>query len=376
MLFFATTNRGLEDVAVRELREMSVEARAEIGKVVFQAELKDAIKLNLSSRTLHRIVLSLLRSEVEGLEDTYREVSSIDFTGLIDRNQSFAVRAERVGEHNFTSIDLASKVGQAIIDSYRQACGHRLRVDLKNPDVVIICILKGRELTVGIDLTGGSLHMRNYRVYDHPAALKTTIAASMVMLSGWRGDGALLDPMCGGGTIPIEAALIARRTPPGIFRRSFAYRKLVFIDTRVEEEISEELVKQASIGVYPVYGLDCFLKHIEGAKRNAASAGVADTVSFKVGDVFRLEKYVECRPEVVVTNPPYGLRSGPPPKRIKDFYLKMLKGMRAARASRALVITASRSKLIEAAKEEGVEVEETRPVMHGRLQAYILTMRL
>lgn len=375
--FFATTNRGLEDVAVRELKELGVEAQAGVGRVFFQAGLRDAIRLNLASRTLHRVVLTLLRSEVNSLEDVYREARSIDFTGLIDRSQSFAVRAERVGEHDFTSLDVTARVGQAIIDSYREACGARLRVDLKKPDVVIRCLLKDRELVLGIDLTGDSLHARKYRVYDHPAALKTTIAASMLILSGWRGGGALLDPMCGGGTILTEAALMARRIPPGVFRSDFAYRRLIFVDPEVEGEVAEELVGRVSMSAYPICGIDCSPKHLEGAKRNAISAGVADTINLRVGDVFKLRKYIDLRPEIIVTNPPYGLRSGPSVKRIKGFYLRMLKGMReGARGSRALVITASRREMLEAAKEEGVEVESSRPVMHGRLQAYILAMKL
>lgn len=374
--FLATTNRGLEDVAVRELRGLGIEAQAGVGRVYFHAGMREAVKLNLASRTLHRVVLVLLSSEVNSLEDIYRETRSIDFTQLIDRTQSFAVRADRVGEHGFTSLEAAAKVGQAIIDSYREACGCRLRVDLRNPDVIVKCLLRNEEMVLGIDLTGDSLHMRNYRVYDHPAALRTTIAASMVMLSGWRGE-ALLDPMCGGGTVLTEAALMARRVPPGVFRRDLAYRRLVFVDPRIEEEVAEELVKGASAGTYPIYGLDCSLKHVEGARRNAASAGVLDTVDVRVGDVFRLERYVKERPEFIITNPPYGIRSGPSLERMGGFYLKMLRGMRAAaKGSRALIITASKSKLIEAAGEEGVEVEGVRPVMHGSLQAYILTMKL
>lgn len=375
--FFATTNRGLEDVAVRELKELGVEAQAGVGRVFFQAELKDAIRLNLSSRTLHRVVLTLLKSEVGSLDDIYREARSVDFTGLIGRGQSFAVRAERAGRHDFTSLDVAAKVGQAIVDSYREACGHRLRVDLKRPDVIVRCLLKDKELTLGIDLTGDSLHIRKYRVYDHPAALKTTIAASMLILSGWRGAEVLLDPMCGGGTVLTEAALMARRVPPGVFRRDFAYRRLIFVDPEVEGEVAEEVVGRASMGLHPICGTDCSPKHLEGARRNAASAGVADTIDLRVGDVFKLKKYVDLKPDLIVTNPPYGLRSGPSLKRIREFYVRMLRGMReAARGSRALVITASKRELLEAAREEGVEVEGSRPVMHGRLQAHILTMRL
>ena len=376
--FYATTNRGLEDVAAREVEELlGVEAHAGVGRVVFEAELRDGVKLNLASRTLHRVVLVLRECRVKGLDDVYEEACSIDFTGLIERGQSFAVRAERVGVHDFTSLDLAAKVGQAVIDSYMRSCGHRLKVDLKDPDVVVQCLLRGEELTIGLDLTGPSLHMRNYRVYDHPAALRSTIATSMLKLAGWRPGEALLDPMCGGGTIIVEAALMARGVPPGVFRRSFAYRRLAFVDPDVEVEVAEGLFKEVSVDIYPILGIDCSAKHLEGARRNAASAGVADTVKLEVGDVFKLAHSLSYKPGLIVTNPPYGVRSGPSVKRIGGFYAKMLRGMKeAAGGARALIITASRSRLIEAAEEVGVEVEWSRPVMHGRLQAHILALRL
>jgi len=377
-LFYATTNRGLEDVAAHEVEELiHVKPRVGVGRVSFQTGLGEAIKLILAARTIHRVVLVLLEEKVATLNDVYRAAASIEYADLIARSQSFAVRAERIGVHDFTSLDVAAKVGQAVIDSYRQGCGHRLRVDLKNPDVIIRCIIKGEELTLGIDLTGASLHMRNYRVYNHPAALRTTIAASMVKLAGWDFTSPLLDPMCGGGTIVIEAALMARRVPPGMYRRDLAYRRLAFINQGLEVEVAEELVKEVSQQTYPIHGLDCSARHVEGAKLNAASAGVADTVRLEVGDVFRLAERLGYRPSTVVTNPPYGLRSGPSLKRIAKFYEGVLRSLRkAASGAKVVLITASQDKLSEAAKEVKAEVEWTRQVMHGRLQSYISALKL
>ncbi len=376
--FYATTNRGLEDVAAREVEELlGVKASVGLGRVFFESSLKGAIKLNLASRMLHRVVLILVRSTIESLEEVYRTAAAVDYPSFIEPAQSFAVRAERKGKHSFTSLDVASKVGQAVIDTYMALKGSRLKVNLDDPDVVIQCMLKENDFTLGIDLTGPSLHMRNYRVYDHPAALRSTIAASMLKLSGWQDTAPLLDPMCGGGTIVIEAALMARKVPPGIYRKTFAYRKLCFIDKELEAVVAEDLAEGINFEAYPIHGLDCSAKHVQGAMLNARSAGVDDTIKLEVGDALRLREILDYQPAYLVLNPPYGVRSGPSLKRIADFYLKLLRSLKeAARGARVTLITASYDSFLKAASKVGVEVLWSRSVMHGSLKARIASFLL
>lgn len=207
--FIATTNQGLEDIVAEEINEsFQIKAYPGIGLVKFEGEFDLIYKVNLKCRTIHKLILLLHETKFKDLNDLYKEVKSIDFSEYIKRDHSFAVRTERIGLHNFTSIDASAIIGKAIIDSYKEIKGIRLKVNLDNPDIEFYCRIKHNEFLIGINTTGESLHKRGYRVYNHPASLKTTLACSMIKISEWKGREILLDPMCGGGTIPIETAHI------------------------------------------------------------------------------------------------------------------------------------------------------------------------
>ncbi len=370
--FFATTVRGLEDIASSEVEALTgVPALPDVGKVFFEAELDSIFKLNFCSRTLHRVVLLLSSGRFENLNDLYEMARSVNYSELIDSSQSFAVRAERHGEHNFTTLDIASRVGQAIIDSFMADRGCRLRVNLDNPDVEFLCLVRGDEFILGLNTTGESLHKRHYRVYDHPAALKTTIASAMIKISGWKPREPLLDPMCGGGTIPIEAALMARGVPPGFFRGDdFAFLKLRFLDMGEFEDFKAECLSKVSHERFQIYGFDKFRRYVDGAVRNARSAGVEDTISFAVRDAMKLRNFLDFSPEHVITNPPYGIRmrSG----RMNIFYKSFLRSLRnVASGSTLTLITAAKRCFVEAAEAVGVKIIGRREVFHGDIQATI-----
>ena len=371
--FFATTITGLEDLAARECAEVAgVIAELDVGKVLFEADLRQAITLNLASRMLHRIFLLLARKDVETLEDVYRVAREVDYEGLIGREQSFAVRAERHAKHYpFTSLDIAATVGRAVIESYRESAGVRLRVNLDEPDVELYCLLRDSELLIGLNTTGGSLHRRFYRVYHHRAALHPTIAAGMLRLAGWRRDEALLDPMCGGGTIPIEAALLARKVPPGLRRGGLALERLKFVDPAALEEVAREL-KESTEPKYmsPILGSDASKRSVEGARVNAEKAGVADTVRLLVADALRMKEWLREEPEHVAVNPPYGLRMGI--RDIETFYLKFLESLRkAAPSARLTAIVSKPTVFSRALQASGYQTLFERPVMYGRLKAVI-----
>lgn len=218
----ATTIAGLEDIASDEVSQLlGVKASLERSRVFFVTDLKGIYLTNLLSKCLHHVFILLHRGRAVTLNDVYRQVVGLSFTEYISPNQSFAVRAERYGEHPFTSLDIASKVGKAVIDSYLKERGVRLRVNLDEPDVEVYALLRHEELIIGVNTSGESLHKRGYRVYQHPAAIRTTLAASMIKLSGWSPSEVFLDPMCGGATIPIEAALLAKAVPNDAFGRKF-----------------------------------------------------------------------------------------------------------------------------------------------------------
>ena len=378
--FFATTVMGLEDVAAREIRAIlgpGVRAEPERGRgrVLFEGPFEAIYELNLRARALHKLFLLLLKGRFKDLSDIYRMARALDYTPVIGPGQSFAVRAERVGQHDFTSMDVAARVGQAIIDSYLASEGVRLKVNLDEPDVEIYAFVRDDELLVGLNTTGSSLHKRGYRVYKHPAALRTSVAAAMLYLAGWRGEGFLLDPMCGGGTIPIEGALMARRFPPGAFRgHAFAFLKLCFLDVEEFARRREKALAEARSDLFNITGMDKFRAVLLGAEKNASSAGVADTVRFLLGDATRLEEFVKEAPTHVVVNPPYGVRMRP--RSLRRLYYGFLSSLaKISPGCKLVLITTAKRTFRSSAEAVGVEVLDEKAIRHGELWASIFVCR-
>jgi len=366
--FAATTVYGFEDLAALEVEQLlGVKAEPSIGKLFFKAPLSAIYKLNIEARLLHKVILLLWRGEVCSLEEIYKAARQVDYASFIAPKQSFAVRADRFGTHSFTSMDMAAAVGQAVIDSYRSSTGVRLKVNLDNPDVEILCQLRDRDFFLGINTTGESLHKRNYRVYDHPAALSTTIATALIKLSGWSERHLLLDPMCGGGTILIEAALLARRTPPGKFRKSYAYFKLVFTSLEDHQAFLKNALKNSQQREVPLLGIDKSAEYLQGARANASSAEVSDTIDLIVADSTRLDSFLKVQPEVVVVNPPYGRRYYSP-RVLRKLYPLFARALsRTCKGSTLVAITAAPNIFRSALKTSGIEVLEERMVIHGDL---------
>jgi len=372
---FATTVMGLEDVAAEECEEIiGAEAKPDVGKIFFQADERQIIRLNLASRTLHRIFITLARTRAESLEDVYEAAREVDYTMFIGAGQSFAVKGERHSKDKpFTSMDMAASVGRAVIESFRERAGVRLKVNLDQPDVQLYALIRDSELLLGLNTTGKSLHRRFYRVFHHRAALQPSIAASMIRLSGWRREELLLDPMCGSGTIPIEAALIALRIPPGIGRASeLALHKLKFIDEAEAREVLEEVESEVDLQFSPrIVGADASPKSIEGALANAEKAGVLRAIRLRVGDVFKLREWVSEAPDHVIMNPPYGIRMGI--RKIREFYEKACRSIHEVSPEAKLTAIVSKPTIFGRALEAaGYQVTAKRQIMYGRLNAFII----
>jgi len=347
MIFYSTVAPGLEFVAAEEIENKRLgkisELREGKGRIFYESDFNRIPPLNYFLRTVERVVLVLERTHVESLEDIYDAVKEIDFS-FIKPEWSFAIRSNRVGEHDFTSIDISRVAGKAVIDSYKEKKGIRLRVNLDEPDVIIRCDLVDDDFIVGLDTTGDEgLHKRNYRVYQHPAPLNPTIAAALVYLSGWSHEKSLLDPMCGSGTILFEAGMIARNTPICRFRKEFAFKKFINGDFEFEEKDVE----------LSLYGVEKFRKHVEGARKIAEFVGM--DVRFMQGEAERINEYfneIDC----IITNPPYGLRIGRK-KILERLYSSFLRAAAEIVKERLVVITAE-TKIFENYAKEFFDVKK------------------
>ncbi len=379
MRYFCTLPVGLESIVARELCRLGASVEDfRPGKVFFTADEHFIYLGNNALRTVNRLFIELTRSKFKTLNEVREIAESLSYVEFIQSNSAFAVRAERVGEHNFTSIDVAREVGAGVINSYRGETGVRLKVNLSEPDVEVYAFVINDELIMGINTTGASLHKRRYRIYNHPAALKTTLAAALLELIGYEG-GSFLDPMCGGGTIAIEAAHKAMAIPTTLFRQDYSYRKLRLYDPHVEREVILELLEGMKLaGDVSVYCIDISSKHLEGARLNAMSANAEWVITFIEGDSTVRRTYSSIGTDVyyAAVNPPYGIRFHNP-KKLPSFYRRFLDVFfeRFPNARLAL-ITAATKALEEAVNDAGVRIEESINVMHGGLRAKIYVLRI
>ena len=369
--FLATTIKGMEDIAAREIEELggcNIELKSE--RIFFQGDENLIYRINIRSRCIHKLIFILNHGKAMGLDEIYSLAKSIEYSEVIGLHQTFAVRTTRVGNHDYTSIDVSATVGQAIVDYFNEVKGARPRVNLKNPDVEISVYVKDDEVTIGVNTTGESLHRRNYRVYDHPAAIKTTLASCMVRLSDWHGE-EFLDPMCGGGTIAIEAALMARKFPPGFFRRNLAFTRLLFYEAEAHKNELEKALEEVDRSCFKICGFDLSPKHVNGAIINASSAGVDDTISFFVQDATREDAYKTVNAKYIVVNPPYGIRQYRP-RILKDLYIRFLKALSCSLSGSTLVLITGAPRIFEEALAYiNCKIIEIRSVKHGNLPAKV-----
>lgn len=383
-----TTPRGIEDIVVDELRSLGAEARPRLfglnGWVWgYVDEPITLARICYQARTIFRGLLVLAEGEVrrtqEGLKDIYELVKSVDWTEWIPQKATFCVRSTRSGHHQYQSPDIERTGGQAVIDSIMERAGHRQKVRLAHPDIMIRVDVTGERCVVGIDFVGEeALHRRHYRVYDHPAAINSVLAASMVFASGWDPGKQFVDPMCGSGTIAIEAALIARKVPAGFFRKeNFAFRSLPHFEGLDFDDLMLQWDSKADWEVQAkIFGSDISPKHIAGARLNAERALVSDTIEWQVLDAANLlEVFPKASVDCIVSNPPFGVRSGSAVKAKEAHKVLVQTACEVLNDDgRLVVITHHPEWVEELIPDLDLVIDRKYEVMHGDLPASIIVI--
>ena len=306
---FATAARGTEGALRDELRELRFRGvRADRGGVHFAGGLDEAARACLELRTAIRVLKRLSSFESPTGDALYEGASAIDWSPYLSASHTLAVRAVCQDSALTHSQFVAQRTKDAVVDQLRTKLGGaRPSVDLDDPDVVLFVHVRKNQATVYLDVGGGSLHKRGYRANALEAPLKETLAAAILRLSGWDRERPLLDPMCGSGTIPIEAALWARDIAPGLLRDGFGYERWACHDDearKLTKELREEARARIRPGAPPIIGSDIDPEALSIARENARLAGVS--LVWRRAHVRDLAP--TDPPGVVVTNPPYGER--------------------------------------------------------------------
>ncbi|WP_434387917.1 THUMP domain-containing class I SAM-dependent RNA methyltransferase [Melittangium boletus] len=343
LALFATTARGTEDLLAEELKELGARRiRQDRGGVRFMASLDEALKVCLWSRIAMRVLYPLGEFEARGADGLYAAVASVPWEEHLTPETTFAVEATlKDSEHSHTGF-VALKVKDAVVDRMRDKRGARPDVDTHDPDVRVVAHLVREKLSLSLDLCGEPLHRRGYRVRPTAAPMKETLAAALLRAAGYTGEEALVDPMCGSGTVLIEGGLIARRRAPGL-TRTFAVEKWPHLGTRARELLEDMRAdarrNERKVAV-PLLGFDKDPEALEAALRNVKAARLGEEIQLAEGDATKLPPLPEP-PGLLLTNPPYGDRIGGAggQKGMKSFYFKLGDSLRAQKGWRLFVLS-------------------------------------
>ena len=302
----AKTFQGLEEILAEELTTLGAND-IQIGRrmVSFTGDKRMMYKANFCLRTAIRILKPIKNFTAKDADEVYNQIQAIPWEEYLDVNKTFAIDAVVFSEEFRHSKFVSYKVKDAIVDYFRKKTGKRPSVRINNPDVLLNIHIAQTTCTLSLDSSGESLHRRGYRQEQVDAPLNEVLAAGMLLMTGWRGECDLIDPMCGSGTIPIEAALIARNIAPGVFRKGFAFEKWVDFDSEMFDEIYNDDSQEREF-THKIYGYDNNPKANEIATHNIKAAGVSKDVTLKLQPFQQFEQPQE-KP-IIVMNPPYGER--------------------------------------------------------------------
>jgi putative N6-adenine-specific DNA methylase len=302
----AKTLYGLEEILAGELISLGAN-HVQTGRrmVSFKGDQELLYKANFCCRTALRILKPVYHFKAKDADMVYKKVKEVVWEDFLSVDKTFAVDSVIYSEDFSHSKFVAYRTKDAIVDYFMEKYGKRPSVRVNNPDLYINIHISHDDCTLAIDSSGESLHKRGYRVEQTEAPLNEVLAAGMILKTGWKGDSHFVDPMCGSGTLLIEAAMIALNIAPGIHRKEFAFEKWMDFDQELFDRIYNDEKDERAFS-FKCYGSDISPTAIEIAEKNIRSAGLMKYIELKV---LPFQQFAEPpRPGIMVTNPPYGER--------------------------------------------------------------------
>lgn len=306
----AKTFMGLEPVLAKELTELGAD-NVQIGRrmVSFTGDKEMMYRANFQLHTAIRILKPIAHFKAKSADDVYEEVKKIDWTQYVGLEKTFAVDSVVFSEEFRHSKFVSYKVKDAIVDQFREKTGKRPNISVANPDIRLNMHIAEDQCTLSLDSSGESLHRRGYRQESVEAPLNEVLAAGMILMTGWHGETDFIDPMCGSGTLLIEAALIARNMAPGLFRKEYAFEKWADFDKDLFDNIYNDDSKEREFN-HKIYGYDVDIKAVNTARLNVKAAGLSSDITVTEADFKDFTQPAEK--SIMVTNPPYGERISTP----------------------------------------------------------------
>jgi putative N6-adenine-specific DNA methylase len=306
----AKTFMGLEPVLAKELAQLGATDIKEGRRMVsFTGDKELLYRANFQLHTAIRILKPIKHFKALSADDVYEGVKDIDWSDHIAEDKTFAVDSVVFSEEFRHSKFVAYKVKDAIVDQFREKTGKRPNISVTNPDIRLNIHIAEDKCTLSLDSSGESLHRRGYRQESVEAPLNEVLAAGMILMTGWQGDCDFIDPMCGSGTLLVEAALIARNMAPGLFRKEYAFEKWPDFDADLFDKIYNDDSQEREFH-HHIYGYDVDIKAVNTARLNVKAAGLTKDITVTEQDFKDFTK--PQNKSIIVTNPPYGERISTP----------------------------------------------------------------
>ena len=370
--YFATVARGLEDIAATELENLGAkEVATSFTGVSFQGDKELLYKVNLWGRIIFRVLVPIDKVKSFNAEQLYRSVQQIDWTEYLTPDMTLAVNCtgknKQLNHTHFTAL----QIKKAIVDRQQKDYGRRSDIDPKTPDLLVNAHIDNNRCTISLDSSGTSLHRRGYRPAVGIAPLKETLAAALIALSQWTPETAFYDPLCGSGTLPIEATLKALNIAPGLYRDRFGFQSWLDYDETLWDKIVTEANNQQQFDLnIPVIGSDRNLEVLNQARENAYNCKVTDYIEFIHQEFSQITAPADKG--IVICNPPYGERLGNVTE-LEELY-KMLGDIFKQRFTgwTAYILTGSK----HLSKKVGLRTAKRIPVYNGSLPCTFLKYEL
>lgn len=306
--FLAKTFYGFESILAKELMSLGAKNIKELNRMVaFEGDLGFMYKANFSLGCALRILMPIGTFRVTNQEQLYDAVKSIPWQQYFSHEKTFAIDSGLFSDRFSNSLFLSQKAKDAIVDYFREKTRKRPSVDTSDPQIRINLHLSDDTLSVALDSSGASLHQRGYKTITNIAPINEVLAAGILHLSDWHGQRNFFDPMCGSGTLAIEAALIACKIPHGIHRASYSFMHWNSFDSALWEKIKESALNKVKEFPFTIYAQDKAPSAVRKTEENAENAGLSEYIQVQRADFFKALPPTTS-PLHIVFNPPYGER--------------------------------------------------------------------
>ncbi len=370
--YIATVARGLEEIAAQELKQLGAEnVKTDFTCVHFSGDKTLLYRVNLWARTIFRVLKPIATIKSYNKRELYQNVQTVNWSEYLTPNDTIAVtctgKNDQLNHSHFTALEVKNAIVEQQLNNYKE----RSNIDINNPDLLINAHIHKNRCILSLDSSGESLHRRGYRPAMGLAPLKETLAAALLDLAEWQPNIPLLDPLCGSGTLPIEAALKALNIAPGLYRKTFGFQTWPDYDN----ELWNKLVIEAEDGELskistPIIGSDADADIIKQAKANAQFAGIGTQIEFSQQNLAEVE--APANSGIIICNPPYGQRIGDFKdnaalyKLLGDIFKQRFTGWTA------YVLTGNK----ELTKKVGLRASQRIPVFNGSIPCTLLKYEL